>query len=41
MRKMTLGPAKDFYLHIKNPVTLPTSFNSLAMPLREIWSGGE
>jgi hypothetical protein len=37
MRQMTLGPAREFCLHAREPLALPSSFDVLPLPLRLIW----
>jgi len=37
MRQMVLGPAREFCLHTAAPVSLPTGFSALVMPLRQVW----
>jgi len=37
MRQMVLGPAREFCLHAAAPVSLPTVFSALVIPLRQAW----
>jgi hypothetical protein len=37
MRQMVLGPAPEFCLHATEPVTLPTAFEAIVIPLRRLW----
>jgi hypothetical protein len=37
MRQMVLGPAQEFYLHAATPVSIPTVFSALVIPLRQAW----
>ncbi|HUI31200.1 MAG TPA: hypothetical protein VLX91_13390 [Candidatus Acidoferrales bacterium] len=41
MRRMTLGPAKEFCLHGDTVAAFPPRFNVLVIPLREIWAGNK
>jgi hypothetical protein len=38
MRQMVLGPAPEFCLHAAAPVSMPTVFSALVIPLRQAWS---
>jgi hypothetical protein len=37
MRQMVLGPAREFCLHAAAPVSMPTVFSALVIPLRQAW----
>jgi hypothetical protein len=37
MRQMVLGPAQEFCLHAAAPVSMPTVFSALVIPLRQAW----
>jgi hypothetical protein len=37
---MTLGPAREFCLHTREPVTLPAALAVLAIPMRRVWPPG-
>jgi hypothetical protein len=37
MRQMVLGPAREFCLHAATPVSMPTVFSALVIPLRQAW----
>ncbi len=37
MRQMVLGPTREFCLHAGAPVSLPLAFNTLGIPLRQVW----
>jgi hypothetical protein len=37
MRQMVLGPAREFCLHAAAPVSMPTVFSALVLPLRQAW----
>jgi len=39
MRQLTLGPAKEFCVHARETVSLPSHLNAIEMPLRKIWDG--
>jgi hypothetical protein len=39
-RQMTLGPAREFCLHTREPVTLPAALAVLAIPMRRVWPPG-
>jgi hypothetical protein len=38
MRQMVLGPAREFCLHTVAPISMPTVFSALVLPLRQAWS---
>jgi hypothetical protein len=37
MRQMVLGPAREFCLHAAAPISMPTVFGALVLPLRPAW----
>jgi hypothetical protein len=37
MRQMVLGPAREFCMHAAAPVSLPTVFRVLVIPLQQVW----
>jgi hypothetical protein len=37
MRQLALGAAQQFCIHSTKPVFVPTEFNPLIIPLRQIW----
>jgi hypothetical protein len=37
-RQMTLGPAREFCLHTRQPVVVPVPLDALAIGLRGVWS---
>lgn len=37
MRQMTLGPAREFCIHTREPLALPPSFDVIRLPLRQVW----
>jgi hypothetical protein len=37
MRQMVLGPAREFCLHAAVPLSLPSIFSALIIPLRQVW----
>ena len=36
-RQMTLGPALEFCLHVREPCSLPPDLRAQAIPLRRVW----